>query len=136
MPAQPLTQDQKEDADRLKSAWFAYRSNTPGASQRSLATALGFKSQGSVSQYINGEIPLNVAALLKFCQRFGIPPESVSPHLAAEFAKMNALAGSDATPISELQQVVTRLTTSGKMQLTEVEAMVAMLKAREGETKK
>lgn len=33
---------------------------------------------------------------------------------------------------AELAEVVTRMTTSGKMQMAEVEALLAMLKAREG----
>lgn len=39
---------------------------------------------------------------------------------------------STSNEIAELSEVVTRLTTSGQMQITEVQAMIAMLKAREG----
>ena len=37
----------------------------------------------------------------------------------------------ESTEISELAAVVTRMTSSGKMQMAEVEALLAMLKARE-----
>ena len=94
---------------------------------------MGYNSQGSVSQYINGDIPLNLPALIKFSNVFGIEPSSISPRLAAELADGRQFTSGDKPPqITELQEVVTRLTTSGKMHPNEVDAMIAMLKAREG----
>lgn len=45
---------------------------------------MGFSTQSSVSQYFKGNIPLNVNALLKFCEIFGCQPNEISPSLSRE----------------------------------------------------
>lgn len=74
MPAKPLTAEQKRDAGRLKAAFIAYqrqqRELGRPASQLTIAQEMPF-NQSAMSQYLNGQIPLNRDALVAFCERFG-----------------------------------------------------------------
>jgi len=90
MPALPLSQAQLGDASRLKSAWLAYKKSHPGASQEKLAFECGWKTQGTVTQYLNGKIPLNIPALLKFAAALHVKPESISPSLASQLQQVPA----------------------------------------------
>ena len=55
---------------RLKELW-KQRAHERGLSQTKMAAELGI-TQGAVSQYLNGRIPLNYRTLLAFCQALGI----------------------------------------------------------------
>ena len=108
MPALPLSTEQKEDAKRLEGAWLAYKQKTPGASQKKIADFFGFKSQSSVSQYVKGDIPLNIPVLKKFCDFFGVRPSEISPRLAAEIAGLSesvAESSQDAQMMAVLRQL-------------------------------
>jgi len=93
MPAQPLTPEQKADADRLRTRFAAWQQQQKDrkqpSSQAEAAARLEF-GQSALSQYLQGRIPLNVKALAKFCDLLGCAPAEISPNLAAE---MKALAG-------------------------------------------
>ena len=70
MPAKPLTEEQKADAARLNAIYKARRENVePGLTQAVLADDLGFSTQSAVSQYLQGKVPLNVEAAVKFAER-------------------------------------------------------------------
>lgn len=84
MPALPLSQDQKDDALRLLAAWEEFKKANPGASQEKFAADCGWKTQGTINQYLHGRIPLNLSALLRMCRVLNIDPGSVSPTLAAQ----------------------------------------------------
>lgn len=86
MPALPLSPERQEDARRLKSAWEHFKENAPGATQETLAADCGWKTQGAVNQYLNGKIPLNIPALLKFSAALKVEPGTISPTLAAQLA--------------------------------------------------
>jgi phage repressor protein C with HTH and peptisase S24 domain len=85
MPALPLNQEQKADAERLKvlfKRWQQLRKDAgQPASQDAVAPLFGF-GQSALSQYLNGAIPLNVDALTKFAELLGCAPEDISPELA------------------------------------------------------
>ncbi len=81
MPALPLTPDQQADALRLKNVYES-RKAALGITQDSLAAACGWESQGTVSQYMNGKIPLNLDAALKFSVALRCSIEDFSPSLA------------------------------------------------------
>ncbi|MEX3628445.1 MAG: XRE family transcriptional regulator [Burkholderia sp.] len=85
-----LTDDELRDAERLRDAWERYKIATPSATQESVAFACGWKTQGAVSQYLRGVIPLNLDALLKFAGVFGVAPQSISPRLAHKIAGVPA----------------------------------------------
>jgi phage repressor protein C with HTH and peptisase S24 domain len=95
MPAQPLTPSQLADAARLRALYEQWKQDrrTAGepASQEVVAGLLGFNSQSSVSQYVNGRIPLNVSALLKFAELLSVKPDAISPELAGEIQRMAAV---------------------------------------------
>ena len=69
-----------EAAARLLDAWED-RKRGLGLTQEKIADRLGGKSQGLVSQYLHGRIPLNYRALLVFCDALRIPPESIRDDL-------------------------------------------------------
>lgn len=84
MPAQPLTPEQLEDAARLKKLFLNWQQHQRDAgapvSQESAAEQLGF-NQSALSQYLNGKIPLNVAAATKFSELLGQQISVFSPRL-------------------------------------------------------
>lgn len=82
MPAQPLTEEQRADAERLKSVFLREKKIHKNLTQESLAEACGWKTQGTVSQYMNGKIPLNLPALCKFAEAMEVDPAEISPSLA------------------------------------------------------
>src|SRR5262245_38280941 len=92
MPAQPLTPMQLSDAARLKSLYERWkerrRTNGEPSSQETVAAMLGINSQSTVSQYVNGKIPLNPKALVKFAELLEVPPEDISPALVLEIEKI------------------------------------------------
>lgn len=103
MPAKPLTPEQKEDAERLRSAFKTWqrqrRDFKKEASQEYVADQIGF-GQSALSQYLTGKIPLNGPVLAKLAELLGVKPEEISPSVAAqETARIDRwLAQRDATP--------------------------------------
>lgn len=87
MNRRPLTPEEQGEADRLASFWKEFREKNPGATQAWLATASGLGTQGAVSQYLRGVIPLNLQALMSICRVIDADPYYVSPRL------MNPLTG-------------------------------------------
>lgn len=84
MPAKPLTTEQKEDAKRLRAIYEKAKTNDQSMTQEFVADYCGWKTQSTVNQYLNGKIPLNLTALFKFCDVFGVQPEDISPELAKQ----------------------------------------------------
>lgn len=96
MPAKPLTEEQKQDAERLKAAFSSFqtrrRSEGKPHTQLALEEELGLK-QSAMSQYLNGDIPLNAVALAKFCRLMDEKPERISPSIyRGELERSRALA--------------------------------------------
>lgn len=90
MPALPLTPEQRADAARLKHLFAAWQKGRREAgqpsSQEALSDLLGF-NQSALSQYLNGRIPLNVAAASKFASLIECSVADFSPTLASEIGK-------------------------------------------------
>ena len=63
-----------EASKNLKAAWNA-RKKELKLTQELAAELLGFESQGTVSQYLNGKIPVNTDAALKFAALLKVKPE-------------------------------------------------------------
>jgi len=87
MPAKPLTNEQLDDAKRLKAA-MAQAKILTGLTQADLAALCGWESQSTVSQYANGRIPLNVDALGIMCIHLRVPMHEISPTLARRLAQL------------------------------------------------
>lgn len=95
MPALPLSPEQRQDAERLKAIYSAKKADLK-LTQDSLAARCGWDSQGTVSQYLNGKIPLNLPAGAKFAKALECSIEEFSPRLAAEARTVsNLLPSSD-----------------------------------------
>lgn len=75
---------QSAEAAALKAIYQARKKEDPSLTQEAIAERAGWTGQSVVSQYLNGRIPLNLSALLKFSSILGFDPHQVSPRLAAE----------------------------------------------------
>lgn len=84
MKKRKFTDEQLEDAKRLKSVWESYK-QTKGVTQEQLALAFGW-TQGAVSQYLLGKVALNTDALIKFSAYLNVNPKEISPELAEKLA--------------------------------------------------
>ena len=78
----PLSEEHQQDAIRLKDIW-EQRKEKLLLSQAKAASMMGFKSQGAISQYINGRVPLGVEAALKFCKVLQCNLYEISPRMDA-----------------------------------------------------
>ncbi|WP_454676649.1 LexA family transcriptional regulator [Achromobacter marplatensis] len=128
MPALPLTPAQLADAARLKLAYDHWKSDRrargESGSQEVLAALLGFSTQSSVSQYINGRIPLNVNALVKFAAALQCQPEEISPDLAKEILRIAEAVpeDTDATEFIPIRRLDVRVSAGhGEVVLSEDE---------------
>jgi len=83
MGRRALTQEEKEDAERLNVAWKAFQKSHKGTTQEWLAIEAKLGTQGAVGQYLRGVIPLNLPALLKICDVIGADPKKISPRLTS-----------------------------------------------------
>jgi SOS-response transcriptional repressor LexA len=79
----PLTEEEIEEAQRLKRAWDDYKLRHKGATQTWLAQETNIGTQGAVGQYLLGKIPLNLEALFAICAAIGEDPAKISPRLVA-----------------------------------------------------
>lgn len=77
-----LTEEERQECARLKALYLQWKAST-GRTQEQAAEALGFKTQGAVSQYLNGRLALNLEACVKFAAMLGCQVEEISPRLAA-----------------------------------------------------
>jgi SOS-response transcriptional repressor LexA len=94
MPAQPLTQSQKADAERLKrlfSRWQAERRKDGLPTSQEVVGGMLDLTQSGLSQYLNGRIPLNVAIVVKLASLLGCQPEEISPAIAEEIRALTSL---------------------------------------------
>lgn len=80
--AKKLTQEQIQDAARLKRAYEVRKSEDKSLTQEKLAAACDWKTQSAVTQYMNAEIALNLDALIKFSLALDVPIAEISPTLA------------------------------------------------------
>lgn len=84
MPALPLSDAQLAEAAKLKSLFKEWQRARKEAglpfSQEAVSESLGF-GQSAFSQYLNGGIPLNVGAAVKFANLLGVTLGDFSPSL-------------------------------------------------------
>lgn len=93
MKRRELTAEEKGEAESLAAAWSRYRAENKGATQAWLAAESGLGTQGAVSQYLRGVIPLNVEALVAVCRVIQVDPKSISPRLMKMVETPGSLAG-------------------------------------------
>lgn len=83
MPKRELTVEEKEECARLKALWESWKARTR-QTQEFAADYLGFRTQGAVSQYLNGKIALNLPISIKWAQLLGCQVADFSQRLAAQ----------------------------------------------------
>lgn len=95
MPALPLTPDQLSEAARLKTLFGSWQKRRKDAglpaSQEDAAELLGF-NQSSLSQYLNGRIPLNIDSSVAFAGSLGLLVDDFSPSIAEKIRQAAKLA--------------------------------------------
>jgi transcriptional regulator with XRE-family HTH domain len=108
----PLEDWQKQDAARLKEL---YEKAGPKTQER-FGARFGIGSQALVWQYLNGYIPLNLKAALKFAHGLSCDIADFSPTLAAELPESLRRPADqftemvDAMPANDAQQVLDFIT--------------------------
>lgn len=91
MPAKPLSKDQLDDAARLKQRfrqWQAVRAEAGESWSQDYCSEQLQMGQSAINQYLNGKIPLNLAALVKFTNLIGASMHEISPNLAAALTNL------------------------------------------------
>lgn len=83
MKRRELDETERQEAERLRIAWEQYKTRYTGATQAWLAAESGLGTQGAVSQYLRGVIPLNLASLIAICRVIEADPAAISPRLAS-----------------------------------------------------
>lgn len=73
-----LTPEQQADAKRLRQLWDERHGHL---SQQAFGEKYDLGDQGNVTQYLNGYIPLNLAAGIKFAHALMVPVSEISPTL-------------------------------------------------------
>jgi len=76
---------QADEAAKLKAIYESRKQADPSLTQDVIADRAGWSGQSVVSQYLNGRIPLNLPALLKFSAILGFEPSEVSHRLTEDF---------------------------------------------------
>jgi DNA-binding XRE family transcriptional regulator len=76
-----LTQSELEDTTRLRKIWDE-KKDSLSLSQQDVADAFGIANQTAISQYLNGKIPLNLEAAIKFAKILEVSIKQISPRHA------------------------------------------------------
>jgi len=95
MNRRTLTAEEKGESARLTDFWIEFQEQNPGATQSWLASASGLGTQGAVSQYLRGVIPLNLHALLSICRVIQADPYYVSPRLMKSLTDVPEITRAD-----------------------------------------
>lgn len=112
MPAKPLTPEQLEDAARLRMRFKQWQQQQKDldrpSSQMEAAAQLGF-GQSALSQYLRGDIPLNIRVIAKFVALLDCKAEEISPALAENFADLASAIDLSATISSTGERVLAQV---------------------------
>ena len=76
-----LSQSELEDTTRLRKIWDE-KKDSLSLSQQDVADAFGIANQTAISQYLNGKIPLNLEAAIKFAKVLEVSIKQISPRHA------------------------------------------------------
>lgn len=95
----------------LRNAWERFKDKNPGATQAWLAAESGLGTQGAVSQYMRGVIPLNLESLMAFTRVLGIDPAEISSRLSARVhgVKSVTIADPEDPDLVKIQKVKLKL---------------------------
>lgn len=76
-----ITQTDLDNTRRLSAIWKAKKQEL-NLTQTKLAAMMGYKSQSAVAQYLNGDVQLNMDAIIRFAQCLGVEPKAINPELS------------------------------------------------------
>lgn len=96
----PSAENASQEAARLKAIYNDRKRSNRALNQAVLAEMCGWSSQGTVSQYMNGGLELNLEALLKFAAALAFDPAEVSPRLTGLISRATT---ADASPLKEAE---------------------------------
>ena len=96
---------------KLRSVWDSKKKDL-GLTQDRAADKLGYQSQASVSQYLNGDIPLNLQAAIGFARLLGVPLNEVW--------EGDAEAVFMALPLEDIQEIALNLSYDDQLALAGV----------------
>lgn len=89
MPASPLTHQELAEAAQLKrlfADWQRARKSAGKPSSQETAAGMLHFGQSALNQYLNGKIPLNLEAAIKFAKLLDVPISQFSPSMATQAA--------------------------------------------------
>ena len=140
-PRRTISQQDLENATRLKTAWLAYKEATK-STQAELAKILGFAGQGVVTQYLNGSIALNTDAILRFARALGVSPATINPELAGlsitptdlRLVRVHILANLSGAPPGRLASIEIATSMDKKLYAVAVDTEGSEPFARKGST--
>lgn len=75
-----LTKAEKLAVDRLKKIWAVKKSELK-LTQEAVGLACGWSGQVAFAQYLNGNVPLNIEAVLRLSKVFRIHPTEIMPEI-------------------------------------------------------
>jgi hypothetical protein len=97
MKRRAITEEEKAIAERLKKVWLSRKAEL-GLTQEIAATRMGWKSQGTVGQYLNAKLPLNTDAKIKFAELLNCDVTEIDPGFQAVTSEQPTL------PLISLEQ--------------------------------
>ncbi|WP_063655203.1 helix-turn-helix domain-containing protein [Candidatus Arsenophonus triatominarum] len=100
-----ITPEDKQAAARLKKLWNE-KKEALSLTQEKAAEELGFNTQGAVSQYLNGKVPLNTDTIIKFAKILHVSPEAIKPELSSLLSYVRETDSN--TPIQQPEISITK----------------------------
>ncbi|WP_348720347.1 XRE family transcriptional regulator [uncultured Alcanivorax sp.] len=94
-----LTPEELEWAARLKAEWNALKGEL-SLTQEIAATKMEI-TQGAVGQYLNGRIPLNDSAAMKFADLLGVDVGKIKPPLGKVFVQLSSFRNKAISNVDE-----------------------------------
>lgn len=101
-----LTAEETADAKRLREVWSRKKEELK-LTQEKVGAELGWKTQSTVSQYLNGKIALNLNALVKLSEILEVAPEQISPRIARKLSGIQHLRNDYDVPLFSGLEYVT-----------------------------
>ncbi|QBY45394.1 helix-turn-helix domain-containing protein [Arsenophonus nasoniae] len=101
-----ITPEDKQAAARLKKLWNE-KKEALSLTQEKAAEELGFNTQGAVSQYLNGKVPLNTDTIIKFAKILHVSPEAIKPELSSLLKYVRETDSDSNTPTQQPEISIT-----------------------------
>jgi transcriptional regulator with XRE-family HTH domain len=94
-----LTQSEKDAVERLKKIWSIKKAELK-LTQEAAGLACGWSGQVAFAQYLNGNVPLNVEAVLRLSKVLRIHPTEIMPEIQELLPEVRG----EATAVTDVEQ--------------------------------